>query len=256
MRRADALTTAMQERMATIAAHPASRRGFLTGSAKLAGGGALALVAAGAPIGGALREAAAQTTFANDLEVFNYALTLEHLEYAFYRDGLDQFSAADFEDAGYGAQVYEYFGLIRDHEGAHVDTISSTIAAAGGDPVEEAVYDFGYEDVDGFVGVAQALENTGVAAYTGAAASISDGDLLTAALTIHGVEARHAAYLNELVGDVPFPEAFETPLTPDEVLAIAGPFIVGSGDDGTDGTTTMPSTGQGPSVPGLLQGRW
>jgi len=104
------------------------------------------------------------------------------------------------------------------------------------------------------VAVAQALENTGVGAYTGAAASIADDDLLTAALTIHGVEARHASYLNILNGDAPFPDAFETPLSPDEVLAIAGPFIVTPG--GTDGVTTMPSTGNGPGVGGELQKRW
>ena len=202
---------------------------------------------------------AAQTTFANDLEVFNYALTLEHLEYAFYRDGLERFGEGDFADAGFDAEVYENFGLIRDHEQAHVETIAETIAGAGGTPVEEAEYDFGYDDVAGFVGVAQALENTGVAAYTGAAGSIDDDGLLTAALTIHGVEARHAAYLNFLVGDEPIPAAFETTLTPDEVLAIAGPFIVSAGGDDSDdtsGTTTMPSTGTGGGVGGALQGRW
>ena len=50
--------------------------------------------------------------------------------------------------------------------------------------------------------------------------------MLTAALNIHSVEARHAAYLNGLNNASPFPAATDTPLTPDEVLAIAGPFIV------------------------------
>ena len=40
------------------------------------------------------------------------------------------------------------------------------------------------------------------------------------------VEARHASYLNLLTGEIPFPAAFETPLTMDEVLEIAGPFLV------------------------------
>ncbi len=72
-----------------------------------------------------------------------------------------------------------------------------------------------------------ALENTGVAAYTGAAQYLIDNDeLLTAALTIHGVEARHAAYLNILNEENPFPNAFDEPLTPAEVVEIAGQFIV------------------------------
>jgi rubrerythrin len=168
----------------------------------------------------------AQTGFDAPVDVLNYALTLEHLEYAFYRDGLDQFGEADFTDAGFAPVVFEYLGLIRDHEQEHVDTLTTVIGDLGGEPVEEAEYDFGYEDVAGFLAVAQALENTGVSAYQGAAQFLIDEDeLLTAALTIHGVEARHAAYLNVLTGEVPFPEAFDPPLTPDEVLEIAGPFI-------------------------------
>jgi hypothetical protein len=161
------------------------------------------------------------------VDVLNYALTLEHLEYAFYRDGLEQFSAADFAAAGYAANVYEWFGLIRGHEEEHVKTITQVITQLGGEPVAEAKYDFGYSDLAGFVGVAQVLENTGVSAYQGAAKFLlGENELLTAALTIHGIEARHAAYLNGLQGESPFPDAFNPTLTPDEVLAAAGGFIV------------------------------
>jgi Ferritin-like domain len=161
------------------------------------------------------------------VDVLNYALTLEHLEHAFYRDGLEEFTADDFTAAGYSANVYDYFGMIRDHEQEHVDTIMKVITDLGGEPVAEAEYDFGYSDLAGFVGVAQVLENTGVSAYQGAAQFLIDEDeLLTAALTIHGVEARHAAYLNGLQGESPFPDAVNPTLTPDEVLAAAGPFIV------------------------------
>ena len=162
------------------------------------------------------------------IDVLNYALTLEHLEHAFYRDGLEAFTADDFAAAGYSANVYDYFGMIRDHEREHVDTITKVITDLGGKPVAEAEYDFGYSDLAGFVGVAQELENTGVSAYQGAAQFLIDEEeVLTAALTIHGVEARHAAYLNGLQGESPFPDAVNPTLTPDEVLAAAGPFIVG-----------------------------
>jgi hypothetical protein len=164
---------------------------------------------------------------ATPVDVLNYALTLEHLEHAFYRDGLEMFSADDFAAAGYAANVYEWFAIIRDHEMDHVNTITTVINDLGGDPVAEAEYDFGYTDVAGFIGVAQVLENVGVSAYQGAAKSlIGENELLTAALTIHGVEARHAAYLNGLQGEPPFPDAFNPTMTPDEVLAAAGPFIV------------------------------
>ena len=167
-------------------------------------------------------------TFETPVDVLNYALTLEHLEHAFYRDGLEEFSAEDFRSAGYADNVYEWFGIIRDHEMEHVNVITQVITDLGGEPVAEAEYDFGYTDLAGFVGVAQVLENTGVSAYQGAAQFLIDEDeLLTGALRIHGVEARHAAYLNGLQGESPFPEAVNPTLTPDEVLAAAGPFIVG-----------------------------
>ena len=166
-------------------------------------------------------------TFETPVDVLNYALTLEHLEHAFYRDGLEAFTAEDFTAAGYAANVYEWFGIIRDHEMEHVNVITQVITDLGGEPVAEASYDFGYSDLAGFVGVAQVLENTGVSAYQGAAQFLIDEDeLLTAALTIHGVEARHATYLNGLQGEFPFPEAVNPTLTPDEVLAAAGRFIV------------------------------
>ena len=169
----------------------------------------------------------AQTTLDTPVDVLNYALTLEHIEHAFYRDGLEQFTEQDFAGAGYADVVRQYFEDIRDHELEHVETLTQVITDLGGEPVAEAEYDFGYADLAGFVGVAQALENTGVGAYQGAAQFLIDEDaLLTAALTIHGVEARHAAYLNGLNATSPFPDAVNPTLTPDEVLAIAGPFIV------------------------------
>lgn len=166
------------------------------------------------------------SNFTDDLDVFNYALTLEHLENAFYRDGLKQFGAAAFEKAGFDSDVRKNLVRIGKHEQDHVDAITAAITAAGGVPVKEATYDFGYNDVKGFLGVAQALEKTGTQAYTGAAPYIASKDLLTAALTIHGIEARHSSYLNDITGvEVPFPASLEPGLTRDEVLAIAGPFI-------------------------------
>jgi rubrerythrin len=199
-----------------------SRRGVLTGAVKTAAGAALAMSMGN--VTGVARMAVAQE-LTSDLDVLNYALTLEHLEYAFYRDGIGLFT---FGNDSRGQSIDANFAAIRDHEGAHVDTLVQVITDLGGTPVEEATYDFGdaYLSPDGFTMTAMALENTGVSAYDGAAQFISDPDLLTAAGSIVAVEARHASYLNLLVGELPFPDAFETPKTPEEILAIAGPFIV------------------------------
>jgi rubrerythrin len=160
-----------------------------------------------------------------DTKILNYALTLEHLEYAFYRDGLALFGAGDF-DAG----VFANLQVIRDHEDTHVDALSATIDQRGGNPVAEGCYDFGFDDPgfgpDDFLGIAQALENTGVMAYTGVLAKIMNPGLQTTGATIATVEARHASYLNFLNGDNPFPDAFDMPKSMEEILQIAGQFIV------------------------------
>jgi rubrerythrin len=201
-----------------------SRRGLLGGSLKLAGGAAVAMSLTTVPGAVSIRSLVAAQELTSDIDVLNYALTLEQLEYSFYRDGIGLFN---FGQDSRGQSIDTNFAAIRDHEGAHVETLASVIADLGGTPVEEATYDFGdaYTDSMAFMMTAAALENTGVSAYDGAGQFITDPELLTAAGSIVAVEARHASYLNLLTGQIPFPAAFETPLTMDEVLEIAGPFI-------------------------------
>lgn len=206
-----------------------SRRSFLRRSAA-AGAGALALA-----VGGSNAVLAHETAEdPSDVDVLNFALTLEHLEYAFYRDGLERFDAKDFRKSkalnGFAnrvtGDVYSNLELIRDHEDTHVDTLTSVVESLDGTPVEEACYDFGLEDADDLLAVAAVLENTGVSAYDGAISLIEDEDLLTAGATIATVEARHASYLNLLNGDVPFPKAFDDAASMDETLDAAGGFFV------------------------------
>ena len=202
-----------------------SRRGVLAGGGLMAGA-----VALGGPFG--LSAASAQDdeatpmagmTFESDIDVLNYALTLEHLENAFYRDGVGQF---ELGVDGYGNDINAFLQEIGAHEAEHVAVLTQVITDLGGEPVEEAQYDFGYTDAISFRMTAAALENTGVRAYDGAGQFLEDAGLLTAAGTIVAVEARHASYLNLITDASPFPAAFEEPATPDEVLEIAGPFIV------------------------------
>jgi hypothetical protein len=74
---------------------------------------------------------------------------------------------------------------------------------------------------------ARVVENVGVGAYLGGATLIDDPVLLDAAASILTVEARHQTVLNILSGASAVPSAFDIPLTPSEVLALAGPFISG-----------------------------
>ena len=170
---------------------------------------------------------ATPAAFTGPVDVINYALTLEHLEATFYREGLEQFDEQAFLDLGYLEGVRDSIVNFGDHEAQHVEALTAVVEQLGGEPAEEGEYDFGYTDLASFLTTAAVIEGVGVAAYTGAAQYLIDEDeLLTAALTIHGVEGRHAAYLNLATAQNPLPVAFEAPMTPDEVLAAAGPFIV------------------------------
>jgi rubrerythrin len=212
-----------------------SRRGIL-------GGLGAAAVAAVLPVAASTGGANSTDTQPSDVEILNFALTLEHLEYAFYRDSLQQFNERDFqrsellEEFGFGMRftARDYLGTIRDHEEAHVDFLTEAIENAGGEPVGEATeYNFGaplgqdgLESVVDFATVAEVLEMTGVDAYAGAAPSISNPDFIPPALSIHSVEANHAAYLRNLNGNVPFPTAFNEAQSMDEVVNAVTPIIV------------------------------
>jgi len=165
---------------------------------------------------------AIQTTFASDIDVLNYALTLEHLEAAFYQASGEY----DLGTDAFGNAINDWVTAIGEHETAHVDTLTQVIGDLGGEPVAAAEYDFGVTDAQSFLTTAAVMENLGVSAYDGAGQFLESADLLTAAGGIVAVEARHASYLNLITGQSPFPAGFETPMTPDEVLAAAGPFIV------------------------------
>ncbi len=211
-----------------------SRRSFLGASGTVLASGAIALMLGGVPGRAVAAPPSLPLADLTDVDLLNYALTLEHLENAFYQQGQSRFSRGEFTSAGFlrgfGGSIiskaYDYFNIIAEHERVHVQTLISVIKSLGGTPVTPCKYDFGYSNVDGYVAVAQALENTGVMAYDGAVALIQAANLQTAAATIATVEARHASYLNLLNGAVPFPSAFDTPKTMKEILAIAGPFIV------------------------------
>jgi bacterioferritin (cytochrome b1) len=165
--------------------------------------------------------------FADVVEVLNYALTLEHLEATFYREAVEMFDAAAYEAIGFQASVRDRIVAIAEQEASHVDALTAVIEQMEGTPVEEATYDFGYTDLTSFLATAAVIENLGVSAYQGAAQYLIEEDaLLTAALTIHGNEARHAAYLNMLTGASPFPAATDSPVAPADVLEAATPFFV------------------------------
>jgi len=217
------------------------------------------------------------------LEVLNYALTLEYLEAEFYATAVSK--GTSLVPAGAAANAIM---TIADHEAQHVTFLKAAISGAGGTPVAKPTFDFSggkgsgtgpfkdaFTNYELFLAVAQTLEDTGVRAYKGRAAElVQGGDVLTAALNIHSVEARHAAHIRSMrkangfadvkpwitgkesgIGEIvqasyngeestsqasveivningqsisaaSASEAFDEPLTKDQVLMIVDPFLV------------------------------
>jgi Ferritin-like domain len=224
-----------------------SRRRFMAASA-LVGTGAFGL---GGPVGsvaadehgggmgneeGMNENGGMNGEFEDDVDILNYARTLEFLEAEFYRQGLDNLGCSGLLDAELLAdfghpirtRVFDDLETIRDHEVTHAEVLGGTIEDLGGDPIEKPEFGFGtaVEDPDEFLATAAVLEDTGVGAYAGAAPSIQNAKLIPPALSIHSVEARHASFLRVLGGDIGFSAAFDEPLTREEVLERASPFIV------------------------------
>lgn len=130
-------------------------------------------------------------------DVLNFALTLEYLERDFYEMGLDSGVIPEADR--------DVFGLIYDHEKAHVNFL---LAALGDDAIDEPTFDFSaglglmpFENYETFLALSQGFEDTGVRAYKGQAGALADNDtLLTYALQIHSVEARHASQVRRMRG--------------------------------------------------------
>lgn len=174
----------------------------------------------------ALAASAAAQSSDGDLNILNYALTLEHLEATFYAQGLSNFSAYDFETAGFSKDVRTAFSRIAADEATHVAALISIVNASyPNQAVPACRYTFPVTTVADFVTVASALENTGVSAYDGALQGITSNDYKTAAATIATVEGRHAAYLNYLIKKPITIGPFDTPLGVRPVVSIAANFI-------------------------------
>jgi hypothetical protein len=156
----------------------------------------------------------------SDLEILNYALTLEYLEADFYNRGVDGGALSGRELA--------LVTPIRDHEDAHVAALTSTISDLGGTPVKSPKFKYPqgtFTDKAKFLETASVFEELGVKAYHGQVTLIKSIDILAAAAAIAGVESRHAAILADLTGGTPFPAPVEETLNMKQVLEAATPFI-------------------------------
>jgi hypothetical protein len=155
-----------------------------------------------------------------DVDILNFALTLEYLEAAFYTEALKQVS-------GLRSEVKELATTTRDDENEHVDAIAATVKKLGGKPAAKPGVDFGkaFASEKSFLTTAVVFEDLGVGAYNGAGPSIKSKEVLAAAGSIVQVEGRHAGAVRLLNGDKIAPSPFDKGIPMAEVLMKAKPFI-------------------------------
>ncbi len=187
-----------------------SRRNFVRGGVAAAGG---ALLATQLSMGQVFAQGV------TDMDILQFALTLEHLEARMYKDML-----ATGILTGKELTYFQNFG---DAEAQHVKAVSDTITKLGGTPVApKASYKFPpFNDRGAILNFAKTAEDIGVTAYSGAAPLIKDKGILAAAGSIVQIEARHASLVNVMIGIDPVPDAFTKSASMADVLAKVGPIL-------------------------------
>jgi rubrerythrin len=189
---------------------PFTRASFL----RKAGLGVGAVAGGGALLGALPQLALGASVPKSDIAILNFALTLEYLEAAFYAEAVSK--------GNFSGETKAFADVVAAHEAAHVAFLRKALGAKA---VKKPKFDFKgtTADVAKFQATAQALEDTGVAAYLGQAGNIKSKAILKAAGSILPVEARHAAWIRDIRGrgqaPVPAPAAFEGARTKAQILA-------------------------------------
>jgi Ferritin-like domain len=193
------------------AALPASTRRAFLARAGLGAGAAL--------VAGLGLAEGARGQGSGDVGILNFALTLEYVQAGFYTDA-ERIGAL----SGVAARASAQIGAV---ERAHVEALQD---ALGSQAVARPTFDFQGTTADGdaFLRTAVAFEDLGTAAYKGQLTELRSKDFLAAALSIHSVEARHAAWIRYLAARPPAATAFDQPVSrarAEEIVASTG-FIV------------------------------
>jgi rubrerythrin len=179
-----------------------SRRAFL-----VAGGGLSALAAT--PLVGRLirvDDASGAPSKSQDAKILQLVLQLEHTQVAFYEQALRN---------GLTGALQNYARTALAHEQAHLAAIQKALGAKAG---REPAFRFGAKTrtAGAFVRAAIHLEDIAVAGYNGQATNLTK-PTLAAAAEIVSVEARHAAWIRALAGEVAAPEPVDNPMTAQQV---------------------------------------
>jgi rubrerythrin len=154
----------------------------------------------------------------DDAATLRYALTFEQVQADLYR-------RAEATDFFKGAER-EMIRTFAEQETAHVDALTDALRKAGGRPEPAPSTKLPLDDRETVLATALRLENLGASAYLGQLARIADKDVLALLVSIHSVEARHAATLSLALGKPVTPTgAFAKPENMASVLRVADLYL-------------------------------
>jgi rubrerythrin len=156
-----------------------------------------------------LGDAFASRSRAQDTRILQLVLQLEYTQVAFYEQALQQ--------AGLKDDLRDFAQTALGHERQHLAAVQK---ALGGGALPKPAFDFGRKtkSADAFAQAAIDLEDIAVAAYNGQAPNLTKGTLAAAAAIV-SVEARHAAWVRALVGQVAAPDPVDKPMTAQQAAA-------------------------------------
>jgi hypothetical protein len=203
-----------------------SRRRFLGFAGALAGAGALTLQACNKDDD---NDSSSVRLGSGDIGVLNYAFALEQLEAAFYTQVVSSMTSGMFSQ-----DERNLLTDIRDHEVAHREFFRKVLGSSAIQDLTPNFANINFGDRNSVLTTARAFEDLGVQAYNGAGQLLTSADNLVIAGKIVSVEARHAAYIRDLLQYNSFADTtILDPATrtdvhkmPGQVLAIAGKYIV------------------------------
>jgi hypothetical protein len=140
---------------------------------------------------------------AQDVRILQLVLQLEYTQVAFYEQAIRQ--------AGLRGELREFAETALRHERHHLAAIRSALGSKAG-PKPRFDFDQKTKSERAFRQAAIALEDAAVASYNGQAANLTK-PTLTAAATIVSVEARHAAWVRAIAGEIAAPRPVDKPMT-------------------------------------------
>jgi hypothetical protein len=155
-----------------------------------------------------------------DADVVNVLLAVENLQLAFYTSSLAKFNQKSFSSLA----EFALFRQVAFHENAHVNTLQALVEGLGAKPVAACTYNFPVTDVASFVKLSMLFEGVSAGAYLGALPLLHNTTVVSQAGAVLGTQARHAAFVALALGNDPWSDPFETPLTRGEALTLLAPF--------------------------------